>query len=350
MANFRVLLVDDQREIRYVLRSGLQTLGQDIQVIDVPSGEEAILLLSRQPINLLITDVRLPGINGLELKERAQVRNPGLKVVLMTGMSEPKTRREVTNAGADAYFFKPIDLDDFLETVKRCLGLVKEEAPEPEPEPEPAPVQPESPAVTLGERLSNLRQDLNAKDVVLLNDNGEIVSQTGALPNEGWIPTIMPVFSAANKVDHLLGAKASDLLFFSGKEYDLCLAHVGATLAILVVLPAAPDAVERVGKLMSHLGPAVQDMLSILGNMGVQVGMTPPEPPAAPAPPPEEEIDISAVLPELDAIFGKASQGEKKAVSADDFWASLTSAEESVERSDAISYEQARQLGLAPDE
>jgi CheY-like chemotaxis protein len=59
-----VLIVDDHRDVRQTLRAGLETLGQGIQVTDVPSGEEAILVLSRQP-NLLVADVRLPGITSL---------------------------------------------------------------------------------------------------------------------------------------------------------------------------------------------------------------------------------------------------------------------------------------------
>jgi CheY-like chemotaxis protein len=85
MPKYRVLIVDDQSEVRRLLRAGLVTLGPDIQVVDVPSGEEAILVISRQPFDLLIADVRLPGISGLELKTRARMHNPNLKLILITG-------------------------------------------------------------------------------------------------------------------------------------------------------------------------------------------------------------------------------------------------------------------------
>ncbi len=87
MRPFHVLIVDDQRDARSVLRAGLETLESRLKITDVPSGEEAILVIASQPIDLLVADIRLPGISGLELKERARMRNPDLKVILITGVT-----------------------------------------------------------------------------------------------------------------------------------------------------------------------------------------------------------------------------------------------------------------------
>ncbi len=123
MHSRRVLIVDDQVDVRRVLRAGLEMLGQEIKVTDVPSAEEALLIISRQPVDLLITDIYLPGISGLELKDRARKRNPELRMILITGMSDEEMRQKVVNAGADAYFFKPIDMAGFLDTAQQLLGI-----------------------------------------------------------------------------------------------------------------------------------------------------------------------------------------------------------------------------------
>jgi CheY-like chemotaxis protein len=308
-AKYRVLIVDDQREIRFVLRSGLQTLlDADIQITDVPSGEEAILVISRQPIDLLITDVRLPGISGLELRERAVIRNPGLKVILMTGLPEPRLRREVEKAGADAFFFKPFDLTAFLETVKVCLGL------------NIAPVQPvgaNQQPQTLADRLSILHQELSAVAVLLLNEEGQIVAETSQqedfADDSPMLTALSALFSAATKVDHLIGATVRDWMWFKGKEHDLVLTHVGSALGLLVILPDSTLVDQQLPIMLASLRSAVKDLAALLDHMGVSL---PAEAAVQEAPPPPEpkpeEIDISEVLPELDAIFNQAPKAKSR--------------------------------------
>ncbi len=353
MPEYRVLIVDDQHDVRHMLRAGIGTLGLDIQVIDVPSGEEAILVISRYPIDLLISDVRLPGISGLELKERAQVRNPGLKFILMTGLSEPKVRREVSAAGADAYFFKPVELTDFLDSVQKCLGLeqvaVKETFPE---EGYPAVVLETSPQ-SLSERLSGLRQQVGGVCAVLLDDLGQIMAQAGNFPasldETALIPSLMATFSAAIKVSYLLEIKSpSDWLFFDGQEFDLFLTHVGPTLGLLLVVPNAAWDDPQMWKLLRAMRTTAQDLLTILTRAGVSLEPEAERQPVSEAVSTEEEIeDVS----ELEAIFSKPAKKKLKPEDVDAFWDSLATDQlGEITRADAISYEQARQLGLAPDE
>ncbi|MEW5869034.1 MAG: response regulator [Chloroflexota bacterium] len=361
MPGYRVLIVDDQRDVRHMLRAGLATLSAEIQVTDVPSGEEAILVISRHPIDLLISDVRLPGISGLELKERAEVRNPDLKFILMTGLTEPKTRREVANAGADAFFFKPVELSDFLVAVGACLGLetaapeeIVEEAVEETAEPQGPAVSDDSPQ-NLSVRLSSLRQQVQATSAMILNDRGQIMVQAGDLPaslnQDILIHSLMATFSAAMKVSYQLGMKSpGDWLYFDGLEYDLFLAHVGPTLGLLLVVPNKALDDQQIWRLLRDMRKAAQELLSILAKVGIPVEL---EESASLA---EEVNALEAVepvedLPELDELFSKASKKKLKDKDVDAFWDTLTTDQaEGLTRADAISYDQARQLGLAPDE
>ncbi|RPJ18564.1 MAG: response regulator, partial [Chloroflexi bacterium] len=120
-----ILLVDDQRDIVRLLHATLQTLGHELDIIDAPSGEEALLEASRRKVDLLVADYLLPGISGVELMRKIRIRNPELKVIFISGMTERKARNEMLNAGAVATFDKPIPLADFLDTVERSLGLVR---------------------------------------------------------------------------------------------------------------------------------------------------------------------------------------------------------------------------------
>ena len=81
-----ILLVDDQRDILRLLHTTLDTLKiPELKIFESPSGEEALLESARNKIDLLITDYKLPGMNGVELMHKIRARQPEAKVVLITG-------------------------------------------------------------------------------------------------------------------------------------------------------------------------------------------------------------------------------------------------------------------------
>ncbi|MBK9924035.1 MAG: TIR domain-containing protein [Anaerolineales bacterium] len=117
------LLVDDQRDVVRLLRATLNTLGHEMNIIEAPSGEEALLEASRRKIDLLVVDYGLAGISGVETMRKIRIRYPSMKSVIITGWAERKVLEEIRNSGVDAYFFKPIPLADFLDAVERFLGF-----------------------------------------------------------------------------------------------------------------------------------------------------------------------------------------------------------------------------------
>lgn len=351
MSRMNVLIVDDQRDVRRILRTALETSGRELQIFDVPSGEEAILIISRYPINLLVADVRLPGISGLELIERARLRNPDLKLILITGLEDPKVRRAVQRAGANAYFFKPVKVDDFLQAVWQCLeqeGGDKGESAAQAPDAETL-------APSLADRLARLRQDLDAECAILISDRGQVMAQAGELPpdagQESLISSLMATYSAALKVSYALEARTpQNWLFFNGQQYDFILAHVGAAMGLLLGIRSLGADHSRLSQCLLILRQAVQDLQAILLGIGVPVQ----EPELAPeVAMPEAEIveENPEALQALDALLAQADRSELKAEEVEAFWERLA-AQNSGEapRADVISYEQARQLGLAPEE
>ena len=346
----RVLIVDDQRDARRMFRAAIETMGDDIKVVDVPSGEEAILVISRYPIDLLITDVRLPGISGLELVDRARVRNPNLKIILVTGVSEPKLRREVAGSKADAFFFKPVGVDDLLAAARVCLGWEAE--PPAEPPGEAGEPQPQ----TMAERLASLRQDLDALCTLLIDENGQIVAQAGELPLEGDHQTLLNAFldllNSASRVAHILEARTpQDLILLDGLKFDFYLLHAGASMGLAVAVLHSTWSAEKLGQLSQIMHGASADFQVILSVMGVEGEAPAPSEPQESAAPPEEIPISQEDLAELDAIFTLVEQAQQPVTDADAFWDSLiVNGGEEIARADTISFEQARQLGLAPEE
>lgn len=115
-----------------MFRSALESISPDLIVTNVLSGEEALLLLAYQPADLAVIKVRLVGLSGLELMRKAKRRAPGLKVILITGATDPEARKQVAEARADAFFYQPVEMQCFLAAVERCLGRVRSVGVDPE--------------------------------------------------------------------------------------------------------------------------------------------------------------------------------------------------------------------------
>lgn len=353
-----------------MLAASLRTLGHPFDVLEVPSGEEALLISSQLPLDLVVADVRLPGMSGLELIARLQKRGPKINTILVTGVDEPRLRRQVSEAGADAFFYKPVEMADFLDAVERCLGLAGEAFPLPPVAEEPVvakghkttplprgaaavPVTPEPPS--LPERLVRLRRQLNAVSVTLLDDSGRSVAEAGNLPeinaSTSVIPALMGAFSASLKVAHSLGREKTpeNLLCFSGGRFHLCLAPVGRVYALLIVSLDAftPGRLSEIGHAVS---PAAGDLLQILENMGVELEPRQQAPPLPVELPLEVTVD-AATQASVDALFQQAVKKKIKTSDADAFWDSSGEKSEldGASNADALTYEQARKLGLTPE-
>ncbi len=346
MAPYHILIVDDQKEIRDVLGAAVETLGPDFRVAAVPSGEEALLEIQTRPIDLLVSDVILPGMSGLELMKKARNRHPDLKVILVTGAVDHHIRRQVADAGADAFFLKPMDPADFLDAVERILGLVETSTAYPDL------LETERPLESVSARLAKLRQELDSISVTMLDDRGRVLAQAGDLPDaseeSSLLPTLMASFSANGRVARFLGANPpQNVSYFAGPKYDLVLAHVGAYYALLVVVNPFSQALpinEAIGRIFS----GVSDLHEILVNLGVNLES---EEHPAPVDQPESEEDIEEEAPRIDALFQKAEKVTPQLEDVDEFWDSVVEGDAAAEitSADALTYEQALRLGLAPE-
>ena len=121
MAVHRVLVVDDNHEIRRMVTASIKTLGSEVDVLDVPSAEEALFISASLSLDLVVLDFRLPGMSGLEMVTWLRKRMPETKIILVTGVEDVTTRQQISEAGVAAYFFKPIEITTFLDAVRHCL-------------------------------------------------------------------------------------------------------------------------------------------------------------------------------------------------------------------------------------
>jgi CheY-like chemotaxis protein len=341
MSSHRILIVEDQREVSRLLRSALETLEYDLEVVEVPSGEEAILDSSRNIVDLLVSDYRLPGMTGIELMHKVHRFHPQAKIILVTGQPDPRIRKEVAEAGADAFFIKPVPMADFLDAVERHLNLVETILP-----PEPIAAQETVVRYNLPDLLSGLRQALAAASVLILNDTGRILARAGGFPNNedeiALISSLLSIHSAGQKVSRLIGQKTpSNWHVFNGGKYDLVFAPVGLMHAMLVIGKGIADE-DQVLRTVDTFSAARKSIENILDGMP-QTPLVPREPQVTPSEPVEQGIK------ELEPLF-KDAKKKLKNTEVDEFWNKAAGEHKAPSKPDMLSYEQAKQLGLAPED
>ena len=115
----RLLIADDERTIRM----GLLSLPWEIigitKVYQAENGLEAMEVLKEKKIDILVSDIRMPGISGLELAEYIQKCAMDTAVVLLTGFSDFEYARTALRNGVEDYLLKPIRPKDILETISK---------------------------------------------------------------------------------------------------------------------------------------------------------------------------------------------------------------------------------------
>ena len=121
----RILIVDDDPGQRSLLDSFLR--GQGFEIVLADSGERALELLPAGKFSMMISDVRMPGLTGLETLQRARKNFPALPVLLVTAYADIRDAVEAMRDGALNYLAKPIDLDELLATVRQATGIAKTE-------------------------------------------------------------------------------------------------------------------------------------------------------------------------------------------------------------------------------
>lgn len=117
----RILIVDDEPTLVFFLRRGLSEAGLNCEVDGVDSGEEALVRLAFDKYRVLITDLKMPGINGLALAATARSLNPAIGVILMTAYGSREVEDEAEQLMVDGYLTKPFQMERLCDLVEKIL-------------------------------------------------------------------------------------------------------------------------------------------------------------------------------------------------------------------------------------
>ncbi|MEO7822553.1 MAG: HD domain-containing phosphohydrolase [Gemmatimonadaceae bacterium] len=115
----RILIVDDEETIRLALRKFLRSRGYEVDIAG--SGDQALQILEREEFSLMLCDVRMPGMTGVQVVPLAMEKDPTLGIIMLTAVNDAATATEVLSHGASDYLMKPVELADLQQAVDRAL-------------------------------------------------------------------------------------------------------------------------------------------------------------------------------------------------------------------------------------
>ncbi len=369
----QILIVDDDRDLSRMLRATLELFDRTYKIVEVPSGEEAMLEIHRNNFDLVVADVRLPGMDGIELVRRLRRNDAAVQVIMISGNASGSDETNARALNPVAYFSKPLNTDEFIAAVQKALGE--------QPRPAPKPQEVMAYAPSLADRLSALRRDLGCLAVYLADLDEQIVARAGdvsAFDIESLISHIEVAFSASLTVCRMLGGGvAQNMHFFDGDDYDVYVLNVGQSYMLVMLYPGEIGA-RQLGQVSRYGRQAADDMLNALADHTAPQAVEPvkpkrdtgrlapqtieivspdlPEPivlaPATdlmlepePEPEPVEALDIQSAT--LDAA---AAAGDMAQTDLDSFWDETPAEGEAASSGNALSFDQALKLGLVPKE
>ena len=125
----RILVVDDEAAVLMVFQSSLQRMGRGYKIITAQGGHEALERVRDAPFDLIITDLRMPGMNGVELTRAIRVLNPKTPVIWMTAFGCQRVYAECDELSVFRCLDKPIEVFELREAALEALAASDDKRP-----------------------------------------------------------------------------------------------------------------------------------------------------------------------------------------------------------------------------
>ena len=116
--NFNILIVDDEEDFRVTLVKRLQK--RNFQVFGAESGQKALTLMEAMVFDVVVLDVKMPGMDGIETIREMKKKNPLTEVILLTGHASMESGIEGMKLGAFDYVMKPVNIDELLGKIRQA--------------------------------------------------------------------------------------------------------------------------------------------------------------------------------------------------------------------------------------
>jgi YesN/AraC family two-component response regulator len=256
-----ILIIDDEESVLYVLRNSLLKIGHEYRILTATDGKNALKYLEKYQVDLVITDYRMSGMNGLELIETIANVQPDTRMILITAFGTEEIEAEAQRHNVAAYLKKPLDLNQFRQIVKRTLGdLSPAHSADNHGE--------EQIQLYVTQAIEQLQQELNAACVIftnLENKKNLLAGQNQPFSIEQFTSLLSASFAIADKASHLLGnnESVSDWLIQRSSHFDIYTTRLCEKYLLSLLIETGYSRSFQI-QIMSALEAAEADLHNIL--------------------------------------------------------------------------------------
>ncbi len=274
----KILVVDDHFEMLEFLQSMLELSEYDYDVLAVPSAEEGMLELGRTEFDLLITDIRLPGMSGFEFVRRARrrLRNQSVPVIVMTAHSSDEGRKEADELGVLHYFMKPFaDTDEVLTAVNSVLYGPPSKAEVSVTDVSHIDI---SLPASVKKRLHALTVDTSAALILLVTRYGQMLLQTGAIRDVNTQQMAAIISSNLTNSKQLTQQLGGDVIttiqYHAGDRLEMYTANIGHDYFLSIIFDVQVRR-GRFGTIWVFTQRAIKDLQPVLPALPTSKSVAP---------------------------------------------------------------------------
>ena len=230
----RVLIVDDEESILSVLKRSIEKLDSNYEVLTTDNGQSALRLLNSMTIDLVVTDYRMAGMNGLELLEKIKSISPSTQVVMITAFGGNQLEAEARKRQAYGYLTKPLEVSEFQNIVRNALGDLAISRPG-------ILVLSDTCYQEISASIKSLVQDIGALSVFLTDVSGHIIVKDGIVEDipVGEIASLLSGSMAGLTEAGTLLDNDSDTInmtYREGVQHNLYAINVGINLLLIILI------------------------------------------------------------------------------------------------------------------
>jgi CheY-like chemotaxis protein len=262
MGNHRILIVDDEESVLTVLKDGLRMM-ENYEVATASDGSSALEMLRQVPFDLIVTDYKMAGMDGLKLLETVKSIQPSTKVILMTAYGTDEIQAEAIRLQACQYLEKPVEMNTFQNVIEATLGNIAISRPG---------------IVILSDEnyrhvvnlLKALKDDVSARCSFLADSDGHVIAHVGAtgdLPLEQLASLLGGGMATLNESGRMFDddEDSINLAYREGKGDCLYSINVGDRLLLILVIHNSPYAT-RIGSVWYYAQQTATKIRQIVGD------------------------------------------------------------------------------------
>lgn len=238
MSEKRILIIDDEAAVLSVLKRSLKKLGDEYEVFTALDSQYALSQLKQCSFDLVITDYKMAGMDGLELLQMVRFIQPNARTILMTAYGSDKVEAEACRLQTYRYLTKPLEIDNFRRIVMDALSDLVVNRPA-------MFVLSDESYMEVILYMNRLRLEIGARCVVLADTEGRSIAHTGDVNNvplEKIVPLISGCITGLGEVGRVLDGEDDipNLIYRECMTENLYVINVGPKLLLIVVVDRGP--------------------------------------------------------------------------------------------------------------